>query len=599
MCPLGSDTGFWNFRFKLILLIALLMAGTLSVQSVIRNHSIQVILDGAEKVAAEIANEAAEKILIATSTEGSNAWLGRGLNSPYFSNASELKLKLDHQQVLLLTEQFGSALTAKDVNAIMGIEESLLEMLYAFQPDLRSSVFVEAQRQWADNAAGNSDTMTQASVRNSGPSEIAMKQGNGEIPVAKSDRIRRIDVPMANLSETDTPKPKIATNLAVIEKKPAVHPDVYGSRSSAIGKAAEDQNSEKLLLKEEIDSEEIPASTGDPDDLTIDLEAPLAELGQLVRETNDRDLYATLSVFLIGLILAWVLGSRLVKPVTEVVDGMQKVALGDMTVRLPGQRDAEFALINGQFNEMVQQLENARSLERGLEHRERLQTMGDLAAGVAHDIRNPLSAISMIVGRLGHDYAPAGEEHRKEFLAHTKDIKDEIERLNNLVTDFLQLAQPNSQEAEPCHVDSLLDDLCRLLDKEAAGHQVVIEKEIQANLSQTRWNPVEGKSAFLNVAMNALQAMEAVGGTLKIQARSDDHWIVVSFKDNGPGIAEEDREKVMLPYVTRRPGGTGLGLAIARRVAERYGGRLELTSQVGVGTEVRFLLPVFLTGDKK
>jgi signal transduction histidine kinase len=74
-------------------------------------------------------------------------------------------------------------------------------------------------------------------------------------------------------------------------------------------------------------------------------------------------------------------------------------------------------------------------------------------------------------------------------------------------------------------------------------------------------------------------------------ARSDEQWIVISFIDDGPGIDDRDLERVMLPYVTMKPGGTGLGLAIARRVAERHGGRLELDSEVGVGTEVRFLLP--------
>ena len=74
-------------------------------------------------------------------------------------------------------------------------------------------------------------------------------------------------------------------------------------------------------------------------------------------------------------------------------------------------------------------------------------------------------------------------------------------------------------------------------------------------------------------------------------ARSDGQWIVISFVDNGPGIEEQDLERVMLPYVTMRPGGTGLGLAISRRVAERHGGRLEISSEIGVGTEVRFLMP--------
>jgi signal transduction histidine kinase len=91
--------------------------------------------------------------------------------------------------------------------------------------------------------------------------------------------------------------------------------------------------------------------------------------------------------------------------------------------------------------------------------------------------------------------------------------------------------------------------------------------------------------------MNAMQAMEGEGGLLKMSVASDNQWIVISFVDDGPGIPEEDLQRVLLPYVTMRPGGTGLGLAIARRVAERHGGRLELDSELGVGTEVRFLLP--------
>ena len=170
-------------------------------------------------------------------------------------------------------------------------------------------------------------------------------------------------------------------------------------------------------------------------------------------------------------------------------------------------------------------------------------------------------------------------------------MKEEIERLNRLVTNFLQLAQPSSHEAESVAPGELLKEVCRLLEKEAAQHQVSFVVEVEDDLGDIRWNRIEAKSAFLNVAMNALQAMDGVGGTLRMTARSDDRWTLISFTDDGPGIPQQDQQKVMLPYVTMRPGGTGLGLAIARRVAERHGGRLELESEVGVGTEVRFLMP--------
>ena len=582
---MSSETGFWNFRFKLILLIALLMAGTLSVQAVIRNHSIQVILDGTEEVAAGIANEAAQKMLIATSTSDPAEWEkgAAEAGADFFENSSQGPnvLAFNTERIIQLSNDLRAGLMARralesDVPSQKGeyvqavnMNELLLDLLVAFQPDLNSEVL--------------------EGVRKSLP-----YYDSSSALVSYREELKAKDVPASVKLPGGAYLAEFSVSFAPPESQAKPHsPNSSPQRVSGF---FEISDSKEPASEDSTDPGDLPVIgtqfRGDPDSLSIDLAAPLEELAELVRETNERDLLATLSIFMIGLALAWILGSRLVQPVTEVVEGMQKVAAGDMSVRLSGERDAEFALINGQFNEMVQQLDNARSLERGLEHRERLQTMGDLAAGVAHDIRNPLSAISMIVGRLGFDYAPTDAKEREEFLGYTKDIKDEIERLNNLVSDFLQLAQPNSQEAVPCQVGELLEELQRLLDKEAADQGVSIELDVQEDLAETLWNPVEGKSAFLNVAMNAIQAMQSSGGSLAIQARSDDHWIVVSFKDNGPGIAREDCEQVMLPYVTRRPGGTGLGLAIARRVAERYGGRLELTSQIAVGTEVRFMLPV-------
>lgn len=582
---MSSETGFWNFRFKLILLIALLMAGTLSVQAVIRNHSIQVILDGTEEVAAGIANEAAEKMLIATSTSDPTEWASGGVNagSDFFENSSQGQnvLAFNTERIIQLSADLEAGLLARralesevpsqkgDYAQAVNMNELLLDLLVAFQPDLNSGV-LEGVRKSLAYYDSSSALVSYREELKAKDVPASVKLPDGAYLAEFSVSFAPPESP-ANLHSPNSSLQKVSGFFEISDRNEQASED-----SAGLG--------DLPVIGAEF--------RGDPDSLSIDLAAPLEELAELVRETNERDLLATLSIFMIGLALAWILGSRLVQPVTEVVEGMQKVAAGDMSVRLSGERDAEFALINGQFNEMVQQLDNARSLERGLEHRERLQTMGDLAAGVAHDIRNPLSAISMIVGRLGFDYAPTDAKEREEFLGYTKDIKDEIERLNNLVSDFLQLAQPNSREAVPCHVGGLLEELQRLLDKEAADQGVSIELDVQEDLAATLWNPVEGKSAFLNVAMNAIQALQSTGGSLAIQARSDDHWIVVSFKDNGPGIAREDCEQVMLPYVTRRPGGTGLGLAIARRVAERYGGRLELTSQVAVGTEVRFMLPV-------
>ncbi len=568
---------FWNLRVKLVALLGCLLAGTLAAQAWLHDASERKLLSAVEEMAGEIATEAVEMMMKATAaiptqprrvsiTFRTNTHVA-GRNRLLVPDEKTAQMLRELQQAMVFrsdrssTEELAAALLRSP------LDDLVRAMIRTNHPDLD----VQEALSWSYQGQKQKD-----SRRDQG-------QVNGKL-LASAEPIDL--VPTARESE-----PELGRKESGLKKDKNLPAELkLESTSLNLGSG--------LLLEKEVVAEtrafEANEHQNEKDNLLIsgiDLQPHLDRLQNLVREARQRDLVATVGVFLLGVVLAWLLGTRLVRPVTEVVDGMRLVASGDLAVRLPAREDPEFGLVSRQFNDMVERLEDARHIERGLEHHERVQTMGDLAAGVAHDIRNPLSAISLHVGRIRREFKPENPEARERFLDYTGDVKEEIERLNRLVTNFLQLAQPSSHEAESVAPGELLKEVCRLLEKEAAQHQVSFVVEVEDDLGDIRWNRIEAKSAFLNVAMNALQAMDGVGGTLRMTARSDDRWTLISFTDDGPGIPQQDQQKVMLPYVTMRPGGTGLGLAIARRVAERHGGRLELESEVGVGTEVRFLMP--------
>jgi signal transduction histidine kinase len=567
----------------LVLLLACLLAGTLAVQDYLDELMRQRLIEAVEHMAGDIAAEAVELTIRATAMVPA---VVPPMKSNWQVTFQATTLGPGTRQ-LQFSEETNRFIT--DVKRVILLEESA----YAFGPTEKYLL------------RSGTDDLVRALIQKNHP-DLAFDVGvltQMASPLRNKEAIRKLDKkarqPLySSAHETQAAsrqRTQAQSKMAMAVEDPrALDSSPVGLEMDRNQTHDSDIGGQEQFFFDPRSDMESGFTDGDPDDVMlggIELKPHLDRFQQLVDEARYNDLIATIAVFLVGLVLAWVIGTRLMQPVTEVVDGMRKVAQGELSVRLRERNDPEFGLVTRQFNDMVLRIEDARNIERGLEHRERVQSMGDLAAGVAHDIRNPLSAISLHVGRIRREFVPTEAEDRKRFLSFTGDVKEEIERLDCLVTDFLQLAQPATHDPEQINPGELLEELRRLLEKEASVRKVELDVQIQDGLCEVLWNRIEAKSAFLNIAMNALQAMEADGGSLRMTARSDKQWIVISFIDDGPGIDDRDLERVMLPYVTMRPGGTGLGLAIARRVAERHGGRLELDSEVGVGTEVRFLLP--------
>jgi len=233
-------------------------------------------------------------------------------------------------------------------------------------------------------------------------------------------------------------------------------------------------------------------------------------------------------------------------------------------------------------------LREVKALEAEMERGERLATVGNMAAAVAHEIRNPLNAVSMGMQRLRVEFEPAP---REEYLRMVDLVQGEVRRLNVIVEEFLSLARPLSLKREPIIVAALLDEVLGLVESEARGAGITIEREIPAGLPVLHADRDRIKQVLLNLVLNAIQAMPS-GGTLEIGAGAGGGTLTVTVADTGSGIAPEVLSKVFEPYVTTKTQGLGLGLAIARRIVEAHGGSIQAESEPGRRTRFRFALPL-------
>lgn len=296
-----------------------------------------------------------------------------------------------------------------------------------------------------------------------------------------------------------------------------------------------------------------------------------------------------LAVVLMGTLLSAWLARRFTRPVRDLDLAIRRLAREDLDVEVPVAGGGEVARLSLAFNDMTRRLRIARERSRELTRRERLSALGRLAAGVAHDVRNPLHSINLSLQHLQDTCRPAAGDG-PEFDRTVGIIRGEIRRLDGLVSNFLRFARSGPGEQRPVDVDHLLRETGQVVAKEAAVRGVEVEVGARAGTEVL----AEGealRSALLNLVLNSFEAMPG-GGTLTLRSRVRGDAILLEVSDTGVGIAEDDREQIFDFGYTTREDGHGLGLAMVHEiVVEEHGGRVEVDSAVGRGTTIRIELP--------
>ena len=222
---------------------------------------------------------------------------------------------------------------------------------------------------------------------------------------------------------------------------------------------------------------------------------------------------------------------------------------------------------------VVYDLTRFRKYEREARRRERLSEMGNMAAGVAHEIRNPLNAIAIAAQRLALEFHPQADSD--SYHSITDQIKSETKRLNSIITRFLSLAHVGEGQMQPIELGQLLDQFAEFVRPEAAKLGIDLSVDItdqvvvQADHDKLR-------QVLLNLFNNSKEALAGKAGRVAVTVRADSGAVVIEFADSGPGIPESEREEVFKPFFTTKDAGTGLGLTTAYRIIEEMGGRIEI-----------------------
>src|SRR5450759_3201147 len=290
-------------------------------------------------------------------------------------------------------------------------------------------------------------------------------------------------------------------------------------------------------------------------------------------------------------VLIVVLAYLIQRPMVELQEKIGLVSEGNLNVAVSfSKRNDEIGDLGRNFNHMMQQLRESREeIERlhrtQMSRAEHLATLGELATGLAHEIRNPLAGIAGVIEIIGRDL-PSTSPAR----AVVKDVRLEIAQIDRILTDLLETARPHPPHVSRGNLNTTVEHTVMLVRQQVLSRPIKIELERAPDLPEVEHDSDQIHQVLLNLLLNALQAIEGAG-TVRVEIGSREGCASVVVSDSGRGIPPQDLSNIFRPFYTTKGNGTGLGLSLARRIVEEHQGRIEVSSVVGKGSKFTVLLP--------
>src|SRR5271170_2985566 len=327
--------------------------------------------------------------------------------------------------------------------------------------------------------------------------------------------------------------------------------------------------------------------------------------GIVVVDSKGRVLYLNHAITtLLGIDPARAMGTPMAQHLKE-LDWPKILAEGrvvnrDIEVFYPQQRYLNFYLVPLEDKEtsllgyalIFHDLTARRAQAREAMESEKLNAVTLLAAGVAHELGNPLNSLNIHLQLLERDLRrreTAGSD--EELLESVRVARSEVARLDTIINQFLRAVRPSHAVRSMVSINAVVHESLAFLEPEIKDRDVIVQTELAEALPLIPANADQLKQAFYNLIKNAVQALTH-GGILRVTTSRSDTHLQISFEDNGTGISVEDMAHITEPYFTRKKNGTGLGLFIVQRILHEHGGHLELLSEPGRGTTARILLPL-------
>lgn len=330
--------------------------------------------------------------------------------------------------------------------------------------------------------------------------------------------------------------------------------------------------------------------------------------------------YGGLFVIAISFLLCLILYNIVAKPLSKLVEGMDKLSKGDMDYRINLKRKDEMGLLADSFNSMAEELklykERVESWARRLEDKvekktseivraqeqlvnaEKLASLGRMAAGVAHELNSPLTGIVTFA----HLMLKRLPQERKDDIEDLNVIIDQAERCSRIVKGLLGFSRRTASEKAEINVNTLIENSLSMVKNQAKFHNIIFDVALDKTIPEVKVDPSQIQQVFLNLLLNASDAMEEKG-RITIASRlvetDNGKFIELEFTDTGPGIPEEIMGRIFEPFFTTKPTGkgTGLGLSVSYGIIKKHEGQIFVKSEYGKGASFFIHLPIDATGE--
>ncbi len=324
----------------------------------------------------------------------------------------------------------------------------------------------------------------------------------------------------------------------------------------------------------------------------LEIAVSTKELNTRLGEIRNLILLNSLAVFIaISLVLGFLLNRLISKPLRILTNSMKEVEKGNLTARSLMHRSDEIGLLSNCFNSMVSRLQDMLKeieikYQKELQHADRLSTLGELAAGIAHEIRNPLAAISGAI-HVQTMEMESDDPNRKVM----EEIQEEITRLDKSLKSFLAYSRPSKPQFALSDLHELIERAITLCIRSGQFSGIKLKKEFAQSLPPMYLDPFLIQQVFVNIIINALQAMDHEGALTIKTEKIEDKFIRITVKDTGHGMPPDIANQIFQPFFSTKAQGTGLGLAIAHRIIEQHHGKISVQSTLGKGTVFLIELP--------
>jgi len=327
----------------------------------------------------------------------------------------------------------------------------------------------------------------------------------------------------------------------------------------------------------------------------LDISMSLDEVDRDMRASQERLLlFGIVAIAAVSLMIYLLVNRIVLKPVREIVAATRKVAAGDLHYKIALAKRDEIGILADAFNEMTHKLSEA---QRQVYQSQKLAAVGQLAAGVAHEINNPLTGV-LSYGSFLLKRAEGTPEIKKDLEVIVRETK----RCREIVKGLLDFARQSPPEMHPSDINEILERAIDIVQTQLTAHHVVLQRNLRADLPRIQADANQLQQVIVNLLLNANDAIGEKGGTITLATdcvTEDDppqnpaKRIEIRVHDTGCGIPAADLQRIFDPFFsTKGPKGTGLGLAVAWGIIEEHNGRIEVESEVGRGTTFRLLVPI-------